>query len=92
MALRNKRAFRITGYALAGLVFVAFALRVLQKVLAGEWLDEYSSATLIRWNYGSAFVFLVFVLLAALVGGCIRLAYWLRERRELNRLERNRAD
>jgi hypothetical protein len=87
VSLRQNRAFRFVAYSMAGLALLAFALRVVQKVSNGQWLETYHSAKLIRWTYGSSFVLLVFLLLAAIVAGVIRLVYWLRERSELKRLE-----
>jgi hypothetical protein len=78
--LRDRRVFRWTAYTLAALTLLGFALRVVQKALDGHWLETYRSARLIPWSYGSAFVMLIFVTLAALVAEIIRLVHWLRYR------------
>jgi hypothetical protein len=78
--LRDRRVFRWVAYTAAGLTLLGFALRVIQKVLDGGWLETYRSARLIPWTYGSSFVLLIFLIVAALVAGIIRLVHWLRYR------------
>ena len=86
MALRGKVVVRAVGYTLVGLAILAFGSRLVLKVMDGQSLETYYSGTLVRWSYGAALVALIALACAALVAGGIRLASWLRTRRELARL------
>jgi membrane protein implicated in regulation of membrane protease activity len=72
MLLRDRRTFRVIGYTLMGLGIAGAVLHIVQMIASGHWLGGYYSARLIPWNYGSAFIALVCLALAALVALVVR--------------------
>jgi hypothetical protein len=83
---RSKAIFRAAGYSLVAIAILSFALRLILKVREGHSLDTYRSGTLVEWSYGAALVTLIVLMAAGLAAGLVRVAGWMRERRELRRL------
>jgi len=91
VALRRKVFFRVVGLTLVGIGLMGFGLRLISKVRDGHALETYRSGTLIEWSYGAALVTFAVLGVAAIVGGAIRIAGVVMERREIKRLARSRA-
>jgi hypothetical protein len=75
MRSRRRNALRIIGFGLVGLALLSFAVRIAERVLTGHGLDTYHSGKLVSWNYGSAFVTLLFV---TSIGAALGIAWLVR--------------
>jgi hypothetical protein len=83
---RSKTIFRVAGFSLGATAILGFALELILKVRDGHSLETYRSGNLVEWSYGAALVTLIVLGAAALVAGLVRVAGWMRARRELKRL------
>jgi hypothetical protein len=92
MALRSKVYFRVVGFTLVGIGLLGFGLRLISKVRDGHALETYRSGTMIEWSYGAALVAFAVLGVAAIIGGAMRIAGIVMERREIKRLARSRAN
>ena len=68
MTARINKRLRVTGYVVVGLALAGFALRVLFKVVSGDSLETYRSATLVQWTYGGALIVLAILAIFGLIG------------------------
>jgi hypothetical protein len=80
VTFRDHRVFGVIGYTLGGLSLLSFVTLVILKVATGHSLETYYSARLVQWTYGGALVTIVLGVVAAAVGGALRLIDWLRQR------------
>jgi len=80
VTFRDHRVFGIIGYTLVGLSILSFVALVILKAATGHSLDTYYSARLVQWTYGGALVTIVLGVVAAVVGGVLRLIDWYRQR------------
>ena len=92
MTLRRKVFFQVVGFTLVGIAILGFGLRLVSKVRDGHALETYRSGTLIEWSYGAALVAFAVLAVALIVGGAMRVAAVVMERREIKRLARLRAN
>jgi len=84
MSLRKNKAFRLTGYTLAGLAMFTGVAHIAQKAMSGGWNESYYSAKLIHWTYGAAFI----AIGAAAVVGLIGFVLYLQRRWRTARQDR----
>ena len=86
----GKTFFRVIGIPLAVISVLSGVLALILKVREGRALDTYHSAKMVEWSYGAAVTTIAVLVAAMLVAWSIRFALRWRERRELERLGKQR--